>query len=138
MVIFAKQPEAEHAAQATGWWEMGSRFREGGSSFEPTHLLAGLAVVIALAILLWLLSRYLQRDGDRSPNSPRQLFRELCREHQLSVSEKWLLWRLASARNLTHPAMVFIDKRCLELESLPHDWHSAKPQLRQLRERLFG
>ena len=137
MVIFANQPPAESAGRATGWWEMGSRFREGGTTLDPAHLLILLAVVIAISILLWFLSRVFQRESNESLQNPRRLFRELCRAHQLTYSESWLLWRLAQAKHLTQPALVFIDQRHLDGALLPSDWQDAKPRLAELRERLF-
>lgn len=137
-MIIASQSAPEALSRATGWWEMGSRFREGGTALEPANLLIFLAVVSAIAVALWLVSRFFQRDRDQPYHGPRRLFLRLCREHQLNASERWLLWRLAQAHELQQPASVFVDRRHFETEALPQSWRNEEQRLGQLRERLFG
>ncbi len=139
MVIITSQIVPAPLAQATGWWDMGRRFREGGTALEPAHLLTFFAVVAAISVFLWLLSRYFQRDGGQQPHrGPRRLFLQLCREHQLSVSECWLLWRLAKANQLRQPAVVFVDASQFDVASLPKRFQREQQRLGRLRDRLFA
>ena len=125
-------------AQATGWWEMGRRFREGGPALEPANLLIFLAVVAAGTFLFWLLAKFLQRDNKRSFHGPRRLFWELCREHDLNLFDRWLLWRLAAAQRLPQPACVFVDANCFASEQIPHRLKRKKMQLQRIHQKLFA
>ena len=125
-------------AQATGWWEMGRHFREGGSALGPAHLLIVLAVIGGVILLLWLVAHLCQRDDKRAYRSPRRLFRELCRAHELNLFDRWLLWRLATAQGLAQPAGIFLESSCFETERIPSSLAGESERITQLKERLFG
>lgn len=86
-------------------------------------LLAGLAVGLSLVRQ----SRWYQH---------RQLFRQLCREHQLDRSSRRLLRQLSQQLRVPFPAWVFVDPRCLaaaqQMPGIP------PTQLLPIQTKLFG
>ena len=138
MVIPASPTATVTLAQGTGWWEMGRRFREGSSALELDNLLILLTVVIAVAISLWLLSRFFQQDRQHPYRGPRRLFWEVCRAHGLNLLDAWLLWQLAKAHKLAQPASLFLDATCFAAEKLPGKLKRSQHRLENLRDRLFS
>jgi len=66
----------------------------------------------------------------------RQLFRQLCRLHQLDRSSRRLLQQLSQQLRLPYSAWVFVDPRCLAAaRQMPG---APLPQLLHLEQRLFG
>lgn len=86
-------------------------------------LLAGLAVGLSLVRQ----SRWYQH---------RQLFRQLCRQHQLDRSSRRLLRQLSQQLRLPFPAWVFVDPRCLAAAQQTPGVPLA--QLLQVQTKLFG
>jgi hypothetical protein len=125
-------------SQATGWRDMGRRFRAGGNSFDPTSMLLVLTAIFVIVLVLWLLVRFFQREGEGAYRSPWRLFIELCRAHQLRWSEGWLLWRLAQSQQLSQPAIVFVEPECFNAASLPPNLQRKQERLSALRKKLFG
>ncbi|HOM17440.1 MAG TPA: hypothetical protein PK777_10145 [Thermoguttaceae bacterium] len=66
----------------------------------------------------------------------RQLFWQLCRQHQLDRSSRRLLLQLSRQLRLPFPAWVFVDPRCLaaaqQMPTIP------PAQLLQVQAKLFG
>jgi hypothetical protein len=71
-------------------------------------------------------------------NSAAQLFRELCRAHGLSHSHRRLLKRLATARRLTSPALVFVEPKHFDTTNLPASLLPSAKELQHLSAQLFG
>jgi hypothetical protein len=99
-------------------------------------LITALAMLAAVVLLIWL------RDGRRPQrhfvsNSAAQLFRELCRAHGLNFSSRRLLKRLAAARGLASPAVLFVEPRHFDAAKLPACLQPAANDLHHLRARLF-
>lgn len=75
----------------------------------------GLRTIIALAaagsmVVTAALSYYfLVYRPKHFAHSPRGLFRQLCRIHQLNGSQCGLLEKLATASKVVHPAILFLD-----------------------------
>lgn len=93
------------------------------------EILVGGLLLVAPAVGLNLLyrSRWYQH---------RQLFRQLCRVHQLDGPGRRHLRQVASQLRVPYPAWIFVDPRCLvaarKLSIIP------PAQLEQLHTKLFG
>jgi len=100
-------------------------------------IVVGMGVVAAAALLIWSL---VARRPPRHfvSNSGARLFRELCHAHGLSFSTRRLLKRLAAARGLTTPAILFVEPQNFDTSSLPANLHPAANELQRLRAQLFG
>ncbi|MCI0333328.1 MAG: hypothetical protein L0228_08915 [Planctomycetes bacterium] len=96
--------------------------------------------VIACLLLTTLIYRVASRRSSRtfSSDSPAKLFRELCAAHGLNLYSRRLLKRLAQARGLTSPALLFVEPQHFDTHNFPAELKSSATELRQLRERLFG
>jgi hypothetical protein len=70
-------------------------------------------------------------------DSPRRLFRDLCRAHRLPYRSRRLLRRLAAARGIAEPARLFVDASCFDTANLPEKLTPAADDVRLLRHRLF-
>jgi len=119
--------------------ELGSGFRGKGARLEIGDLvLWGLGLVGVVAVA-WLLAKLLAwRDGRGARNSPRALFRGLCKVHSLDRRQRSLLRQLARVHRLAHPAILFVEPQRLypgENSPVPSSQVDA---LAVLRQRLFG
>jgi hypothetical protein len=90
---------------------------------------AGILVAAAIVLIRW-------RRSFRT-NSKRSLFRELCRAHRLPASSCRLLMRLAAARGLSNPSLLFVEPRYFETNNLPQPLHAAKSELQRVHGLLF-
>ena len=98
----------------------------------------GLAIA-ATVVLAWLVSYFLKlHERRRSYSSRRLLFVSLCRAHRLRLSEAWLLWRLARARELRNPARLFLEPQHLEPSGLDKPLRTRTRALNRLRQKLFA
>jgi hypothetical protein len=118
---------------------MGSGFRGKKATLDTKDLLIWVGIVAGVAIVVWFLSQLLSRqERVRRFNSPRALFRILCRAHELDRASKSLLKRLARYHQLSHPARLFLEPQRFELDGLGPEWVSQREPLAVLRERLFA
>lgn len=114
------------------------RFDHGKSN--GTEELIVLAGVTALLLLIAVASRvYLQRSRRTfaSDNSSR-LFRELAAAHGLNRAGRRLLHRLAVARGVANPTLLFVEPQHFEAQSLPEELKDSAAELRRLRAKLFS
>lgn len=117
---------------------MGHRFHGKEAQLGMDDLFMGLAILLAVVALAWILSRFASRqDLHVRSNSPRALFRELCAAHQLERQDRGLLKRLARHHQLAHPAMLFLEAARFEPTALSARLASQASRLEKLRERLF-
>jgi hypothetical protein len=98
-------------------------------------LLSIVAVLVTVAIVAFRSAQRSERDFTN--DNPRQLFRELCGAHKLPFASRRLLKRLASARGLAEPALLFVDSGYFETSNLPVDLQRSAAEIRSLRDRLF-
>jgi len=102
--------------------------------------LGALAAGLSLGVLaIWWYSRI--RDTPRkehAPQSPQQLMHELCRAHRLSAAQERLLEWVVNDRQLTHPAMLFLDPLLLERAISRSDAPGVRKRLTDLRSKLFA
>jgi len=118
---------------------MGSGFRQKQENFNPAEFVFWMLVVVGGFCALGLLSRLLNRRGKRRLyNSPRALFRALCRRHELDASSRRLLRNLAAHHRLSMPAQIFLLPDCFLPEGLSPALQAHAAQLAVLRQQLFG
>jgi hypothetical protein len=126
-------------AQADRWREMGRDFRIDHTKLDPTLIVASLIVLVAVIAFLFFLHRLMnRREGRRLYNSPKQLFKSLCRLHDLTSAERRTLLNLARSQELPQPASLFLapERFAAALESPA--WQPHRRQLERLRAKLFA
>jgi hypothetical protein len=107
-----------------------------GDKAWETMIVAG--VIIGVCLTLFLVGRYYRRfERLKSYDSPPELFRELCRVHQLDWSRRRLLQRLATEWEITSPALLFVEPERFNVARLPMEWHEETDRLEKLRAKLF-
>jgi hypothetical protein len=117
--------------------DMGRNFRGSNAQLSRDDLLIFSIGILAVACLLALLRRLAQGAPRRPVNSPRRLFRDLCRLHGLDRGSRLLLVRLARYQKLDHPGRLFVEPERFEPGNLG-PLASKQQRYREIRERLFG
>ena len=126
-------------ARANPLESMGGQFRKGSKSFDSGDVVLWLIVLGVIALAIWLLACFKERqDGPERTNSPRRLFRDLCRAHGLKFSDRWLLWRVARWQRLSQPAKLFLEPERYDAANLSPRLRSRQTQLAKLRDKLFA
>jgi hypothetical protein len=127
-------------ATRSGWRHYGYREYTGvyfeSNSREAWILLIGTAV-LAVGILLWHFVSC-RRGGTLRPNTPNRLFRELCRAHGVNRCERRMLKRLAAARGVAPPTLLFVRPDCFTTSDLPSDLGQQAAEVTRLEKTLFG
>jgi hypothetical protein len=113
--------------------------REHPKQLDAEYLWSGLAVIVAIVLTFWLLSRLLARQENPPPcNSTSKLFFSLCRAHGLSWSQRWLLWRVARQQKLRDAARLFLEPERLAERHLGRRLKHRRQDLAALRRCLFA
>ena len=114
-------------------------FKGRQTRLESGYLTTGLVILACLLAGLWVLSRILERrDGTRPVNSPLALFFSLCKAHELSWSQWWLLWRVARHQGLHDPARLFLEPDLLDPLKAGPIMRFRADELKSLAEDLFA
>jgi hypothetical protein len=124
------------AAWRTNWRDSfnGVYFQSNTQEVWAIFIVTG---VLVAGVLLWQLVT--SRAYGRLPaNSPRGLFRELCRAHRLDRPRRRLLKRLAVARQVSPAALLFVQPECFAAADLPGDLDDQAAAIAELEQRLFG
>jgi hypothetical protein len=117
---------------------MGGGFRGENNDYDLSQMLMVVVVLAVISGVLFVLDRWIRyRIRIRTYESPAELFRQLCRTHELDRPSRRLLRSLASYWKLTTPALLFIEPDYFRPEKLPADWSDRTPHLEQLHRRLF-
>lgn len=129
LVLFASRQEMHRV------WGRFDHERPGISSGQWMIVIG----VVALALLAGMVWRVAKRRSTRtfSADSSAKLFRELCAAHGLRRASCRLLKRLAEARDVANPAMLFIEPQHFDAKSLPGELKSSSKELRRIGEMLF-
>ena len=99
---------------------MASGFQGKRARIGAPDLVLWLAILAALALCLWIASRWLYRSDRRLPyNNPRRLFRILCRAHGLGAADRRVLARLAQQHGLLNPARLFLEPERFNISTAP-------------------
>ena len=124
------------AAWRTNWRDPfnGVYFQSNTKEVWTIFIVMGVLVTTAL---LWQL--FTSRAYGRLPsNSPRGLFRELSRAHGLNRIERRLLKRLAAARGLSPPVLIFIQPERFSTVDLPDDLAEHAGEIARIEGILFA
>jgi len=125
------------AAAITAQMEWFERFRVRPTS-DPRSAAAMCLLLASVIVGGWVASRLFKVRERRKMNCPRTLFRDLCRAHGLSSSERNLLLRLASKQSPYNPAGIFLEPQNFDVDHLPPAAAADVDEVKRLRERLFG
>lgn len=125
-------------AQAENWREMGRDFRVDHAKLDPTLIIVSVIVLVAVVTFLIALHRLMNRqEGSRQYNSPKQLFRSLCKLHELTSAERRLLSQVARTHQLAPPGLMFLAPEKLDATIAAASTAQRKP-LEALRAKLFS
>lgn len=126
-------------AESDPFGNMGRNFRGDEAQVDFYEVTTGLAFLLALAVGALLLTRMLSReDRLRLCNSPRLLFKDLCRAHGLTRHDQQLLKRLSLHYRLEDCLPLFLDPDKFRDAESAEAWRPRRQQVRALGERLFG
>ena len=126
-------------AQTDRWKEMGRDFRADHSKLDATLLIVSVVVLIGVLIFMWILNRAMtQQEGPRLYNDPKQLFRDLCRAHELTGGQRRLLLAIARSQKLQQPAMLFVEPDRLTAAQAAKEFRRYKGTLGKLSSALFN
>jgi hypothetical protein len=126
-------------AQIDKWREMGRDFQTDHSKLEPGLIAASLVVLAIVVAFLWFLARLMNRqEGRRLFNNPQQLFRSLCRAHELSRADRRLLLQIGRIRKIFQPASLFLEPDQFDAASEQPVFHGQERALQRLRDHLFA
>lgn len=117
---------------------MNQQFSGQNFRFGWTHLLVILLVIAAVTGGFWLLNRLARSDGQRVHHSPQGLFRELCRAHGLSLTNRRLLDQLARHQSLSDPARLFLEPERFEASQLGPLLEAHHARFAAIRDRIFA
>jgi hypothetical protein len=136
MILQTFQPGmALIAANARPIWGRFDHERPRFDSADVWLLVSASALLIAMAVITYRSSR--RRKQEFTHDSPRRLFRELCRRHCLPLASRRLLKRLAAAHGVSDPAILFVNSTHFDAASLPVSLAPMADQIRTLRNQLF-
>jgi hypothetical protein len=122
----------------TPWRSMGSGLRGTHARFDSGDVVIGLLILAGVVLAMVFLSRYLaSHDRGRVYNSPRALFRSLCKAHNLDRGSRRLLWQVARWQRLAHPARLFLEANRFDAANLSPQLRQQADLLKQLQTRLF-
>ena len=101
-------------------------------------MLLWILLAIGFFVCVGLLARLLARsDQHQLFNSPRRLFRTLCRAHRLDRPARWLLMQIARAEGIEQPARLFLQPQCFQRETLHPALQGKRAAIEALAARLF-
>jgi hypothetical protein len=113
-----------------------SGFREHRARMDSGDLVLLLTAFVVVFTVLWLVARWSERRVRN--DSSLELFWTLTKTHGIGWRDRWLLWRLARAKRLAEPALLFLDPRLTAPQSSHHLAPQATARLKALRRRLFS
>ena len=126
-------------AQLSRWERLGDGLRGSRSRTDWTDFVPYLILLAFIGIVVALIMRYTKRNDTSQPcDDPQKLFRELCKVHELDGASQRLLRQIADARELQHPAQVFVRPSAFNVDHLPATLQSQSDRVGQLRTQLFG
>ena len=126
-------------AQRSRWERLGDGLGGKSAQLSATEL-GYLAAAVVLGILgVWWLHRMAsRRDGTLPYESPRGVFRGLCRAHGLDRRQRGLLKDMVAYYGLADPAVLFVDPRYYSAAQLPAAIREESTEITRLGELLFA
>ncbi len=113
-----------------------SGFRDNRAQFDSGDVVVFLLALAALITVLWLVARWSERRV-RSDSSL-GLFLTLAKAHAVGWGDRWLLWRIARAKGVTEPALLFLDPRLTSPQASYHLAPQSADRLKALRRQFFS
>ena len=114
-------------------------FQARDTGVDTAQIVIGLAVLITIIVALWFVSRAMERRARGGHfDSSLRLFLSLAKAHDLSWSDRWLLWRLARSYQLQEPARLFLEPERFEAANLPDSLHVNNNRLNLIAKRIFA
>ena len=124
--------------QFSKWQRLGDGFRRTGPGLELIDFLPA-AIVLALVVvgIVVAVKFYKRSDFSKPCDDPGKMFRQLCAAHKLDLGSRRLLMQLATAREMAHPAVVFVTPTAFHADDLPTSLRQEEARLEELAARLF-
>ena len=117
---------------------MGRRFRADAGQHNYNSLFSFLMLIACATLVIWGLTRLVQWTEKHGKNSPRALFRELCRVHRIGWSERRMIKDLAEWQHLDQSAQVFLEPERFDAALLSPGLAEHRESLEALRDKIFG
>ena len=118
--------------------DMGAGFREKREHFDALDLLLWILLAVGFFVIVGLLSWLLARsDKHQLFNSPRRLFRTLCRSHRLDRPARSLLAQIARIEGIDQPAQLFLEPEYFYRERFHPALEGKRAAIEALAARLF-
>jgi hypothetical protein len=118
---------------------MAEGFRGDRVRLDSSLVIGLLSGALGIVLVFWVLSRLVGGQDRRATcNSPGKLFVSLCRAHQLTFKDAWLLWRLARWQQLDDPARLFLEPEHFDPSGFGPRLTAHAQRLQSLRDRLFA
>lgn len=125
-------------AQYSKWQRLGDEFRRSGPRMELSDLVPA-AIVLSFLIIgaVVAVKIYQRHDFSKPCDDPGKMFRQLCSAHRLKFGSRRLLMQLAAAREMAHPASVFVTPSAFVVPTLPQHLRKEEVRIKELAARLF-
>ncbi|MGL4595461.1 MAG: hypothetical protein ACRCUY_12110 [Thermoguttaceae bacterium] len=105
---------------------------------SPVGLIVFLLVIALFLIFIFFLDRNYRHSKNDAITNSNELFRELCRAHQLAMRERLLLVEIAEDASLENPLPLFVEPKYLLDTLQDFDLVSVHPLISTIIATLFG
>ncbi|MBN2295719.1 MAG: hypothetical protein JXM70_25025 [Pirellulales bacterium] len=120
-------------------FEATRRHAQQHSQLSFSDLVIGVLVFAGLAaLLIFILKIFAPPEKPRGVNSPLRLFWDLCRKHELKLSQCWLLWRISREAELKDPALLFVEPELFDPDITGKALAAKRAEIKTLHRRIFG
>lgn len=117
---------------------LASGVRYKSSTFDSSDVLLGFGIVAGVILGISFLYMLMNRsERTRRFNSPKELFRSLCRVHQLDRANRRVLKAMARHQRLTQPARLFLEPERFESVNLSPALRTQLGVVEALQAKLF-
>jgi len=118
--------------------DMGSGFRDKREHFDASDLFLWFGIVIGVFVVIGIIAKIVaRRDKRQLYNSPRGLFRALCRAHGLDRPSRRLLARIARAQELAQPGRLFLEPERYSEAKVSEQFREERGTIELLRKKIF-
>jgi hypothetical protein len=117
---------------------LSSAFRGRRARLEPSEVFRGAAVLLAVLVAAFAVTRLVMACRRHIRRNPWWLFLALCRAHRLRWRQRWLLWQVAKHQRMEHPARLFLEPARFEPAGLGPGLRRRVAELRGVRDQVFA
>ena len=126
-------------AQRSRFDSMRGKFSSRRTRLDSDDILTAIVVIALIALGVYLLAKVnARREKGRSFKSPRGLFRELCKVHDMCRAEKRLLKQIARWQRLSQPARLFLEPDRFDIANLSPQLQGQMADVLAIRDSLFA